>query len=52
MSGQPQGGQYDNSYGHDGQGYYHDDQQGYYDNQNGQHGQYDAHGQEPYYDEQ
>jgi hypothetical protein len=58
MSGHPQGGQYDNTYGHEGQGYYQDDQQGYYDNNNNnaapntnsQH--YDQHGQEAYYDDQ
>jgi hypothetical protein len=51
MSGHPpqQGtGQYDNSYGQDGQEYYHDDQ-AYYDQNNPQ---LDPHGQEPYYDDQ
>ncbi|KIW02769.1 1,3-beta-glucan synthase component FKS1 [Verruconis gallopava] len=47
MSGHQQGGQYDNSYGHDGQGYYQDDQ-GYYDHN--QH--YDHNGQDGYYDDQ
>ena len=47
MSGHPQGGHYDNSYDHNGQGYYHDDQ-GYYD----QNQHYDQRGEQPYYDEQ
>ncbi|KAK7542834.1 1,3-beta-glucan synthase component-domain-containing protein [Phyllosticta citribraziliensis] len=54
MSGHPQGGHYDDGYGHQGQdAYYHDDQQGYYDQgheYNAQHGDsyYD---QDGYYDQ-
>ncbi|KAF2144472.1 glycosyltransferase family 48 protein [Aplosporella prunicola CBS 121167] len=63
MSGHPQGGHYDDGYGHSGQdAYYHDDPQGYYDGQHGgtdsyydQSGYYDdGHGQyaqDGYYDE-
>ncbi|KAF2175059.1 glycosyltransferase family 48 protein [Zopfia rhizophila CBS 207.26] len=50
MSGHPQGGQYDDGYGHQGQdSYYHDDQYGQYDQQGG-HGYGDQHG-DAYYDE-
>ncbi|KKY20183.1 putative glucan synthase [Diplodia seriata] len=49
MSGHPQGGQYDDGYGHQGQdGYYQDDQQGYYDQAHG--GAYGQHG-DSYYDQ-
>lgn len=50
MSGHPQGGHYDDGYGHQGQdSYYHDDQYGqYHDNQRG--GYQDQHG-DAYYDE-
>lgn len=57
MSGYQQGGhhdQYDQGYGHGGQGdgYYQDDQQ-YYDQGHGEHGEHGAHGAQGdgYYDE-
>lgn len=52
MSGHPQGGQYDDGYGH-GQandGYYHDDQYGQYDNHGG-HGYSEQQHGDAYYDE-
>lgn len=52
MSGHPQGGHYDDGYGH-GQandGYYHDDQYGQYDNQGG-HGYPEQQHGDAYYDE-
>lgn len=52
MSGHPQGGHYDDGYGH-GQandGYYHDDQYGQYDN-NGGHGYPEQQHGDAYYDE-
>lgn len=62
MSGHPQGGQYDDGYGHSqghaqpqGQdAYYHDDQQygQYHDDARGQQGQYQQNGNDAYYDEQ
>jgi hypothetical protein len=61
MSGHPQGGQYDDGYGHQGQAqphgqdsYYHDDQQygQYHDDARGQQGQYQQNGNDAYYDEQ
>ncbi|KAF2758287.1 1,3-beta-glucan synthase [Pseudovirgaria hyperparasitica] len=50
MSGQPQGGQYDDGYGQTNDGYYHDDQQGYYDQGNNGGYQDQQHG-DAYYDE-
>jgi hypothetical protein len=61
MSGHPQGGQYDDGYGHQGQAqphgqdsYYHDDQQygQYQDDARGQQGHYQQNGNDAYYDEQ
>lgn len=63
MSGHPQGGHYDDGYGHQGQAqaqphgqdsYYHDDQQygQYHDDARGQQGHYQQNGNDAYYDEQ
>lgn len=62
MSGHPQGGHYDDGYGHSqGQAqphgqdsYYHDDQQygQYHDDARGQQGHYQQNGNDAYYDEQ
>lgn len=61
MSAHPQGGQYDDGYGRQGQAqpqgqdsYYHDDQQygQYHDDARGQQGHYQQTGNDAYYDEQ
>lgn len=61
MSGHPQGAQYDDGYGRQGQAqpqgqdsYYHDDQQygQYHDDARGQQGHYQQNGNDAYYDEQ
>jgi hypothetical protein len=52
MSGHPQGGHYDDGYGHQGQdSYYHDDQYGQYDQQHGGQQYHDNQHGDAYYDE-